>query len=92
MAFLIETNGQEQAPTLQQCRAALYGIYEAARLTGHKAADGATPPELVRSLAMMVDEMDRTLGWRVVGVSTYLWRTYHALRDDAQRQMEDERR
>lgn len=83
MAFLIETNDKDPPPSDKQYRAALYGVYDAARIIGSKAADGATPWELVRGLAMMIDDLDRALGWRVVGVSTYLWSTSDALRAEA---------
>lgn len=72
------------APTEEQYVAVTFAAYDHARRIGQAAANGAVPWELVRGLAMMVDELDRVLGWHPEHIATDLWSTSDALRADAQ--------
>lgn len=63
--------------------AALRGVYEAARIIGHRAEAGAETWELVRGLAMMIDDLDRALG-RPARSSVELWCASDVLRAEAQ--------
>lgn len=85
------------APTEEQYVAVTMAAYDHARRIGQAAANGAAPWELVRGLAMMVDELDRVLGWHPEHIATDLWSTSDALRAEAResavtrpREMEDE--
>lgn len=69
--------------TPEQYNAALRGVYEAARIIGHRAEAGAKTWELVRGLAMMIDDLDRALGLRPVN-SIELWCASDTLRADEQ--------
>lgn len=67
----------------EQYNAALRGVYEAARIIGHRAEAGAETWELVRGLAMMIDDLDRASG-RPARSSVELWCASDVLRADAQ--------
>lgn len=67
-------------------RAVLIDVYNAARIIGNRAAEGAEPWEIVRGLAMMIDDLDRAIGKRFAGVSTALWCASDNLRAEAQAQ------
>ena len=79
-----DTPTQGPEPTEPQCMNAIFAVYFAMSDIASKASEGAAPWELVRRLAMMVDEMDRTLKWCVLGVATDLWSASDALRAEAQ--------
>lgn len=92
----MEPDDTKQTPTPAQYRDAVRGVYEAARIIGHRAEAGAEAWELVRGLAMMIDDMDRALGLPLRS-SVELWCASDVLRADAQaaevarsRAMEDE--
>ena len=89
-------DGTKQTSSLAQYCAAVRGVYEAARIIGHRAEAGAEAWELVRGLAMMIDDLDRALGLPPRS-SVELWCASDVLRADAQtaevsraRAMEDE--
>lgn len=77
------TDGTKQTPSPEQYRDAVRGVYEAARIIGHRAEAGAETWELVRGLAMMIDDLDRALG-APVRSSVELWCASDVLRADAQ--------
>lgn len=92
----MEPDDTKQKPSPAQYRDAVRGVYEAARIIGHRAEAGAEAWELVRGLAMMVDDLDRALGVPPRS-SVELWCASDVLRADAQtaeiarpREMEDE--
>lgn len=77
------SENKELRLTEEQYNAALRGVYEAARIIGHRAEAGAEAWELVRGLAMMIDDLDRALG-RPARSSVELWCASDVLRADAQ--------
>lgn len=70
--------------TEEQYNAALRGVYQAARIIGHRAEAGAEAWELVRGLAMMIDDLDRALNRRFLFDSVELWCASDVLRAEAQ--------
>ena len=67
----------------QQYHKALRGVYKTAHIIGDKAEAGAKTWEILRDLALMIDELDRALGREPV-TSVDLWCASDILRAEEQ--------